>query len=252
MRFGRILWPRYTVPLQSSKIDDTLSVITRKLASFQPPQEASPSRVEQELLTYLDSKVLSQTRSLTEECLFAVSVPPPTGQNIKHDMPDRAKYLLLSAYLCQVNRPDRDKHLFSIQKNGRRRKTTTESNTASQDTAFGTNPTAQPKSLRLRTFPLERMLSIFVSLVTLHQIDKSNNKESMPDEESEQLLSLGDVSLQHNLEYLQNSGLLHEQPATAPTDPIRLTTRRYWCELTQEEAHRLAASLQFPLTQYVL
>ena len=249
IRFGRILWLRYTDPLHPSKIEGTLQTISRKLASFQPPVTGTPERVEQELLAFLDRKVLTQVRSLTEEYLFALSVPIDHS-HARNDMPDRAKYLLLAAYLCQVNRPDRDKHLFSIQKNGRRRKSATESNTASEDTAFGASAVAQPKSLRLRTFPLERMLSIYVSVVTLHQM--ANNKESLLEEDTELLLSLGDASLQQNLEYLQDIGLLHEQPATGHTDPIRLTGRRYWCELTEAEALRLADSLEFPLTRYML
>ena len=253
IRFGRILWTRYIVPLQPEKIDETIRLIKRKLASFQPPIEATPDRVEQELLSFLDRKVLAQIRSLMEEHLFALSVPTTDNAEIdQHDMPQRAKYLLLASYLCQVNRPDRDKHLFSIQKNGRRRKSNTESNTASEDTAFGTNAMSQPKTLRLRTFPLERMLSIFVSLVTLHQLEANSNSESFQEDETEKLLSLGDASLQLNLEYLQDIGLLHEQPGTGPTDPIRLTGRRYWCDMTEDEALRLAETLHFPLTRYVL
>ena len=165
-------------------------------------------------------------------------------------MPDRAKYLILAAYLCQVNRPDRDKHLFSIQKNGRRRKSVTESNTTSEDTAFGSNAVAQSKNIRLRTFPFERMLSVFVSVVTLHQM--ATHRDSIPEEDTERLLSLGDASLTHSLEYLQNVGLLHEQPVAGPTDPIRLTGKRYWCELSEAEALRLAESLEFPLSRYIL
>jgi len=251
IRFGRTLWLRYTDPLHPGKIEETIGIVTRKLASFQPPVEATPERVEQEILGYLDRKMLPNVRSLTEKYLFALSAPLTGTLHEQHGMPERAKYLLLAAYLCQVNRPDRDKHLFSIEKNGRRRKSATESNTASEDTAFGADTTAQqPKTLRLRTFPLERLLSIFVSLVTLHQIE--GHKDSLPEQEAEQLLSLGDVSLQQNLEYLQDLGLLHEQPATGPSEAIRLTGRRYWCELTENEAVRLAESLHFPLTRYIL
>lgn len=249
IRFGRILWLSYTEVLQPSKIDGTLDLVQRKLASYQPPQEATPARMESELLAYLDRKIMSQIRSLTEEYLFAISAPH-SGPKIPHNMPDRAKYLLLAAYLCQVNRPDRDKHLFSMQKNGRRKKSVTEGNTASEDTAFGNNAAnAQPKSLRLRTFPLERMLSIFVSLITLHQMEA--NKDSS-EESAENLLSLGDPSLQQNMNYLHSLGLLHEHPTTGPNDMVRLTGRRYWCDLTEDEASGLADSLQFPLTRYVL
>lgn len=249
IRFGRILWLRYTEVLRPSKIDATLELVKRKLASYQPPLEATPAHMEQELLAYLDRKILSQIRSLTEQHLFALSVPY-SGPTTYQTMPNRAKYLLLAAYLCQVNRPDRDKHLFSIQKNGRRRKSNTEGNTASEDTAFGNNTASmQPRSLRLRTFPLERMLSIFVSLVTLHQLEAHKDSSEEP---AENLLSLGDPSLQQNLSYLQSLGLLHEQPASGSTDFIRLTGRRYWCDMTEDEAMCLADRLQFPLTRYLL
>ena len=250
IRFGRVLWPQYIELLQPSKIQHTLDIIARRLASFQPPVEATTARVQQELLTYLDSKAMPQIRSLVEEHLFALSVPITDGPKEKHEIPKRAVYLLLAAYLCQMNRPDRDKHLFTIQKNGRRRKSATEQNTASEDTAFGTNTTAQPKSLRLRTFPLERMLSIFVSLVSLHQGDA--HTASLPERETERLLAIGDVSLLQNLQLLQDTGLLHEQGEAEANDPIRLSGRRYWCELTEEEALRLAEKLNFPLTRYVL
>mgnify|MGYP001803590930 CR=1 FL=1 len=252
IRFGRLLWIRYTQPLQPSRIDETLAWILRKLASFQPPVKASSHRVEQELFTFLDRKMLSQVRSLVEEHLFALSVPTlgKQPQLSHHDMPDRAKYLLLAAYLCQSNRPDRDKHLFTIQKNGRRRKSAVEGNSASQDTAFGTNANnGQPKSLRLRAFPLERMLSVFVSLVALHRMDPE--KDAI-EEDAEILLSLGDDSLQRNIELLEREGVLHSQPSSGSTDPVRLSGRRYWCELTEDEALRVAESMQFPLSQYML
>jgi hypothetical protein len=253
IRFGRVLWPRYVEPLQPRNIDESITSVSRKLASFQPPVQPTPERMEHDILAFLDRKILPQIRPLTDDYLFALSVPPAADkaeEKTVHDMPHRVKYFLLAAYLCQVNRPDRDKHLFSIQKNGRRRKSATESNTASEDTAFGANAAGgQPKSLRLRTFPLERMLSVFVSLFALHQME--SNKD-MQEQHTEELLSLGDASLQHNLGYLQSIGLLHEHPAAGPNDLIRLTGRRYWCEMTEDEAMSLAESLQFPLTQYLL
>jgi hypothetical protein len=94
------------------------------------------------------------------------------------------------------------------------------------------------------------MLSIFVSLVSLQGEDSPTEIPSEKD--TERLLSIGDVSLVQNLHLLQDAGLLHDHREGDNNGPVRFSGHRYWCDLTEDEALRLAETLDFPLTRYIL
>lgn len=279
VRLGRLLWPQYVAPLQPDRINKTfeaaksrcMSLSSKKHDSRDKKECASPEPpsaevIEGQVLSILNQKILPQMRPFLAASLYKLSASATCAAGStavsSHELPDLAKYLLLAGYLCQVNRPDRDKHLFSIQKNGRRRKSQATENTAAENVAMGSTQQQQQQQQalqripRLRSFPMERLLSVYVSVVALNRESPSSSSTSDAAmsfiEQSERLQSLGNNTLGQHLAYLQSTGLLHEHPPRGPADVIRLSEPRYCCSLTEDEARRIAETLNFALDRYLL
>lgn len=161
---GRLIWPKYTEPLCRDNIDSTVESARKALLS-KGDSNASRDLVQREILTVLDRKIFPEVRRVLQQGMFTLDFDSPSckaretdpARREQHEMPQLTKYLLLAAFICQHNRPDRDKHLFSIQKNGRRRRSSNGENNNVEEVAFGSSSqNQQPKKLRPRSFPLER------------------------------------------------------------------------------------------------
>lgn len=258
-RLGRALWPRYIEPLTEHSFDKTLASVTAKQSVVADGAMSEPIHTqERDILALLDRRIMPHMRSEMEYLLFSIAsvdrwantdksgnkrLPPP------HDLPKFAKYLLLAAFLCQVNRPDRDRYLFSIQKNGRRRRH--DGGEDDDDEAVlgsSLQYNLQSRIPRPKAFPLERMLSVYVSLVGLHHSESSLGHSS----HEEMLCSLGSSAFSETLSHLRDIGILNECPARTETDEVRLIEPRYWCSLSLEEAQKMAAEISFPLDRYLL
>ena len=209
------------------------------------------SSISSAILAHLDREIMPQLRHSLKQGLFMLDYDSheetKTQSRETHELPSLTRYLLLAAYICQANRPDRDKQLFSIQGNGRKRRSRRQSD-AGEELAFGSavQNQQQPKTLRPRAFPLERMLSVYVSMIGLNKLP---DKQDCPEE---MLRSLGTTSFSETLSHLRDIGLLHEQPLRSLSDPIRLVEPRYYCSLTRGEANAIAKTTGFPLEKYIL
>jgi hypothetical protein len=254
IRLGRSLWPKYVEPLGEDSVDATIQSARKALESKVGSSNPNDS-VQRQILTILDRRIFPEIRRVLQRGVFTLEFdspfvlkketgPPNTEQ---HEMPYLCKYLLLAAFICQHNRPDRDKHLFSIQKNGKRRRSSNGENNNGGDLAFGST-SQQPKTLRPRSFPLERMLSVYVSTIGLNQSLGSNDGNIDHDE---RLRSLGTSTFNESLAHLRDIGLLNEPPSRTAADALRMNDARYWCSLTLDEAHGIAKSVNFPLDRYI-
>uniref|UniRef100_A0A7S2YES3 Origin recognition complex subunit 5 C-terminal domain-containing protein n=1 Tax=Entomoneis paludosa TaxID=265537 RepID=A0A7S2YES3_9STRA len=256
IRMARLLWPIYGQPLLPENIEQTFQN-TFASKEKEPPRDPECSALDDALvLEYLDRKALSQFRRVRDSCLSILAPPPPPKLHGKHAAKVQhflneaisrpARYLLLAAYLCQVNRPEQDRSLFSIQKNGRqRKKALNEENTTAM--GGGSKAGTSAATIRLRSFPLERLLSIYVSLVGLHGT-------SQEDSNGAKWNALALSNLQDRvgewLVLLISMGVL--QSSSLSSDVIRLSEPRYSCHATAYEAHIVADSLGFPLDRYLL
>lgn len=256
VQVGRRLWPKYIAPLGKATIEKTIESAREALASKSTTPEADPQAadIRREVLSFLDRKILPSIRLELEGGLFSLEGISRSSAKL-HDLPVLTKYLVLAAFLCHVNRPDRDKHLFSIQKNGRRRRQETDRDDQ-EDVAFGSDLQAsQSKLFRPKTFPVERMLSVYVSMVGLNQQSLESSSAAASSSSSadgeERLRSLGSTAFYENISHLRDMNLLHEYPIRSATDPIRLADPRYWTSITKEEAHKIASDLSFPLDRYI-
>lgn len=236
---ARSLWPTYVAPLHGTRIEKTLEDATKA----HPACKDDPSSLQREILAILGRSFLPLLGKALERDAFsfdADTIASSQASLTQHEFSLLTKYLLLAAFLCHANRPDRDRHLFSIQKNGRRSRRKDDQDDG-EDIAFGSSTKdQQANAIRPRSFPSERMLSVFISLIGLHASDQMNPN------------SLGSCAFYENLAHLRGLGLLREHPHRSVADPIRLGDTRYSCSLTREEASAIAKSISFPLDRYLL
>lgn len=236
LRLGRHLWVIYTEPLRRENVNTTLGSIKSR-------NNSSDDETRREILTMLGQRFISKIKVILENDPFAFGLESGLLQSPQsktaHHIPELAKYLLISSWLCQVNRPDRDRELFTMQKTGRRRHTVDTASTTTENIAYGS--ALAVKQTKSRGVPFERILSVFVSLVGLNDSRRNQNDGS--------LQALGTNVFNETLASLRDIGLLYERPVR--TEPIHSIEPRYFCSLTKEEAFDIASSLGISLERYL-
>ena len=305
-RLGRALWPSFVAPLHPSVLKTTLEAAANKLgievggltrAVLSDPLQYS--KIEDEVVRLLGNTFYSRVAALAsgddsltlltldEDGILPV-VPSPlpadnTGGRIVHDpslgatvsvpQPYLRSCLLLAAFVCQHNKADQDRKLFSIHGNGRRRKSKAKEDIYGgndEDLAFGStnvsgsnsrgNKRQQPhqveqlRSLKLRPIPLERIFSIFVTLVRLNPINSggANDDAFGGDNEAEveaTMDDLGSSRLYTDLSHLIDIGYLH---LVKGNQSVHLAPSRILCSLTREEALEISDRIGIPLERYLL
>ena len=217
-------------------------------------------------LPVIDSRSSSSCRAKIDrstEFGTALSIPQPYLRSC----------LLLAAFVCQHNKADQDRKLFSVHGNGKRRKSRAKEDLYGgndEDLAFGSTNMSlhtssgrgrkskqdgqnQPRqvemlrSLKLRPVPLERVFSIFVTLVRLNpgydgmEDDEEGLEATMDD--------LGSSRLYRDLSHLIDIGYIqltkgNQTPSLAPTKVL--------CTLTRDEALEISNRIKIPLERYLL
>lgn len=227
--------------------------------------------LQKELLAILDETFLPRMKRCLEEELFVLKgddTHASEGSSVAssdYDLPFLSKCLLLAAFICQSNKPDKDKALFTIQKKGKKnnRQGHRVGSNDAEGLAFGSSTLEQQrlKMLRPRTFPLERMLSVFVNIVGLiGGEDKLRLLTNSAADTRELLRSIGSTCFFENLARLREIGLLHEVQGNstgggdgfASFDGINMMSTKYWCALNRDDAEALATTLDFQLTNFLL
>ena len=269
LRLGRGLWPLYISPLLPENIENTINFAQQaNVAKGKRSTNGNAEVVEGDLLPLLDQKFFPHLRHALEYgfgvlCFDSSGIAVTTtnrknSNSYDDDLPILVKYLLLAAYICHRNRQDKDRHLFSIERNGRKRRKTKEADNE-EEMAYGTTGSQQdpPKTIRPRTFPLERLYSLYVSIVSLNVSKsqlrhRSSGSDSNDMDNAEMLRSLGNIRFLETITYLRDIGVLHEFPKASPNEPIRFSQRSLWTTITQDEAQDIAKSVNFPLDRYIL
>lgn len=259
VRLGRSLWPFYIKPLHPFCIEKTMDSIYKSTAI-----PADSEVVEKAILAHLDQKIFPHISGFLSDGLFSISLDSPmvidpnasteAKKDVENDQPYLRTCLLLAAFICQNNKADKDKSIFSIKGTGKKRGRNRVHDGASEDVAFGSTLSEQQQlnMIRPRPFLLERMLSIFVTLVGLNPAREdllidTGNRDNL-------LQSLGSTFLYTNLAQLCDFGHLHEASFTgsSKTEQINLSSTKYWCSLTRDEAMALAKKVDIPLATYLL
>lgn len=286
VRLGRALWPRYIAPISSQaatikNLESIRKANVSKGTTLTSPGDAA--FIQREILSLLDQKIFPQIRHTLTHGVGALAFESPpavvvvTGGHASNstrtklkkpplqNVPLLAKYLLLATYLCQANRPEKDKQLFSIQTSGKRKRRDNANNgntLTGEEVAFGSSgPQGQQlKSLRRQAFPVERLYSLYVSLISLNPTDDlslqfgddGDDNSTGVNHQDEMLRSLGNVSFQETVAYLRDIGIIHDYPKRSVSENVRLSQRNFWSSMTRDEAQAVARSIDFPLDKYIL
>jgi hypothetical protein len=273
VRLGRSLWPVYVQPLLSSNIEGTMGRVRTSCHARKPRSSTSlqdnisNSDLESELFAFLDKRFLAIIGKSLTMGLYSLSmdspVVPKDGTTVDMGLDDPRQLparkmpyvracLLLAAFICQNNKADKDKRVFSIQGNGKKRARHQPMETT-DDIAFISRIGAlqQLRVVRPRPFPLERMLSIFVTLVSLNPPTTPTligNGEDL-------LRSLGSSHLNGNIAQLCDLGYLHQISNTIgsiKSEVLAPSGSKYWCSLSRDEALLIATSFDIPLNNYLM
>ena len=272
VRLGRLLWPAYVKPLHSGNIETTMKNVQKMMSSSKASRPTIHENGRQ-IVAFLDKLIIPQIRSKVDRCLFSFTdegkaeqqqkSPTATKQTqeihsesagTEHSMAYLSKCLLLAAYICQTNRPDKDKQLFTIQKNGKK-SNTARKKSHGEDLAFGSSRNVSSKGYRPRLYPMERMLSVFVSIVGLNQGQQPGRKsKEMGGSPTITPGSIGSTDFFEALAYLRDIGILHDKAgrSSSVTDTQNLVNPKFWCSTTRDEADTVAKSIGFPLDDYLL
>lgn len=275
VRVGRSLWPRYIEPLNSANIEKSLDTARRRLGTASSSSSTQAEKgvtkgVENELLSLLDQRIRPQFSSKLELGLYTLTEDNLINGNASTSFSGKSnaeakasdsmeqtsyltKCLMLAAFICQSNKADRDRHLFTIQKNGKRNNAN-KRKSPEEDIAYGTARATTAKSFRPRLFPMERMLSVFISIFGLNrhrqpgQSSRSNNNSVFDISPS----TIGTSELSESLSHLRDIGVLQDNSSgIGASSTINLVSPKYWCTLTREEADTIAKSVKFPLENYL-
>ena len=231
LRAGRHLWPLYVEPLNAQNIESTMKAVEGEDQS-------------KALLSYLGKRMLKLSKNV-ELILLSLGCESDPTSSKDTELPYLAKCMILASFICQHNKADRDKQLFTIIANGKRRRQN-EGEGDAETVAYGTWDQQRLRMLKPRSFPLERMLSIFVNIVGLHE-----GRELFLTNESMRALvaSLGTTVFLETVGQLRAIGLLREIPSE---EGISLSAAMYCCDMGKDDAESVARSIDFPLERYLV
>lgn len=249
LRLGRSLWPVYIRPLQKDNIQQTMKAVLPKGAST---CNTADSIIESRLIAFLGQKLFRFTSTLASDDLTGLALDlskhkKPCQQN-ELKLPYLQLCLLLAAFICQNNRTDQDKKYFAAEGNGKKRKKTQQGGGENLAYTDSTTEVKQLQSLRPRPFQLERVLSIFVTLVRLNPKDAG----IFADMDEDRIQSLGSARLNMDLKQLVDLGFLHPSSSAGRRPNENLDRTKFWCSLTRAEANRIAKRALIPLDNYML
>mmetsp|Transcript_7117 Transcript_7117/g.11270 ORF Transcript_7117/g.11270 Transcript_7117/m.11270 type:complete len:802 (+) Transcript_7117:3-2408(+) len=231
---GRHYWPSYIEPLSQANINSTMA----RFKGSENMQEA--------ILSFLDQRMMKLSQSVEQRLLYLGNCNGSWISSLTR-LPYLSKCLLLACFICQHNKVDQDRKLFNTSSNGKRRKQQHEGD--SEMGAYASWDEKALRALRPRSFPLERMLSVFVNIVALHDGENLVHEHDHGATIRSFLSSLGHNVFFETIGRLRLDGLLKEIPNK---EGIQLSNYMYFCELGRDDANSLAESIGFQLEKYLI
>lgn len=274
LRLVRLLWPIYLKPIK--KMDSSRLSLTQN------------KNVDRNLLEELGQHLRPHMRQIVPKCMLrlgrtisSVSDTTPTElraniDEISKKLPYLTKFLLLAAYLCQTNKADQDRILYTNQRTGQRTNRGQGRKKASESEALthaSTQKSRQAMKLnRVAYFPLERLLSVYSSICNKYAVkqEESVERQLMSYQQSLDksddlgtpidVNSLGNISLLTSLSELRQHGFIRELSSnvfqylghTNLAYTKAVTNAKFTCTVTEKEAIAIAQTIHFPLHEYQL
>lgn len=252
IRLCRLLWPSYLSILSNSNMNANIGE-TNIPANSNPCLSADISTI----LSPSMESIRKHIRHLMSVCL------PIAGQGYHHHSIEErgyirmksstedktaylTKFLLLAAFICQRNKSDHDEVLFTDKSQGKKSKRSKES--WDDNIAFATSAQMQTelKSFRVPSFPLERMLSIFSSIVCKYGKGLGDST-SENDASKNVTVDMGTYPFFQAISHLRQVNLL---VSSESIHNDRLLTN-FTCSLCMDDAMKIAEEVNFPLMHYL-
>ncbi|KAL9183842.1 hypothetical protein ACHAXT_004698 [Thalassiosira profunda] len=160
-------------------------------------------------------------------------------------LPYTTKFLLLAAYLCQSKRPDQDVNLFTTKNTGKSKRRRSKA-----DNGLAYASSSKELKQRLPSFPLERLLSVFYSIIGQYGQHFMTYKE----EGATAAAQLGTNRLFQSVAQLIASGLLRSVGSLKfderCPDLTEMISAKFQCTINRVDARAVAGSVAFPLDKY--
>eukprot|EP00957_Ditylum_brightwellii_P001032 81905-Ditylum_brightwellii.AAC.1 len=187
------------------------------------------------VLEMLNKKVREFIRLILVHNLFMPGRGPPTQEEP-------------TGYLCQNNKADRDAGLFTSRYSSGRTKKSVLSSSADNLAYASKNAIQHIRASRLSSFPLERMFSIFSSIVKQYGSDSCHSKNKCNEHGSVDVGGMGSCHLFLSLAHLRDLGLLREVSVSSASgdikgsswEHVKMEHTKYSCTLSRDEAMELA------------
>ena len=277
MRLARLLWPEYTAPLdKNSNHDDPalVSLMWQVVGGLYSEDESlddpcsdcsfcqklstgvdetsveNLNMLKQRLSEKLDRniresmrKLLSNTVMMPGRVLMKQTQHPYAGR-----LPYITKFLLLAAFLCQNKRSEQDANLYTRQNTGKSKRR--RANKPGDETAYAAS--SKDMTQRQPSFPLERMLSVFYSIIDQYG---QNHYMTYKEEGASVAAQLGTERLFRNISQLIATGLLSTTGSAKFNERYNQnlmdkTDAKFSCNISRGDARVIATSVGFPLEKY--
>lgn len=276
IRLARLLWPEYVAPLEGSagSINPAFELaMTRILCHLRVNEtetnadcncstceclssadgtqsDMNLAELKQHLFEKLDKNIRETMRGfLSTVVLMPGRVPSkrsskPYAERLSYV----TKFLLLAAFLCQNKKAESDKNLFTKKSTGKSRRSTNKTDVGSSYASSS----AELKQLTVRqpSFPVERLLSVFYSIMGSY-----GQRSVHQNGEGTDVSEMGTERLFRNISQLNTTGLIRRVGSSNTNvsknmDSTDMTTAKFSCTLSREDAHLIAESIGFPLDKY--
>ncbi len=277
VRLARLLWPEYVSPLDRlcSRIDDSsiielawqvlvclesISVSEMQChpsaccafcqclnsQSVSNPPAAEMNVMKQRLSEELDKNIRDKMRGLLSSTVMmpgrvlSMNSSPYAGR-----LPYTTKFLLLAAFLCQNKRAEQDINLFTTTNTGKSRR-------GRNNIGLAYATSRKDLTQRLQSFRLERMLSVFYSIIGQYG---HGHYISYKGEGASTSAQLGTTHLFQSISMLIASKMLQISGSSKVNekydhDLSEMVLAKFSCTLCQDDARVIASSVGFPLKKY--
>lgn len=275
IRLTRLLWPEYIAPIDGSsgRINSTFELAMSRIVCHLRRNEnvgcncstctclsfAEGSRsdvdfavLKQRLFEKLDQNIRETMRGFLSTVVLMPGrvLNEQVGKSYAERLPYVTKFLLLAAFLCQNKKAESDKNLFTKQSTGKSRRS---NNKADLGSSYATS-SVELKQLTVRqtSFPLERLLSVFYSIMSSYGHSNSGHQNG----EGTNVSEMGTERLFRNISQLNATGLIRRagssstNAASKTKDSTEMTAAKFTCTLSREDARLIAESVGFPLDRY--
>eukprot|EP00578_Thalassiosira_sp_NH16_P021210 CAMPEP_0181095972 /NCGR_PEP_ID=MMETSP1071-20121207/10790_1 /TAXON_ID=35127 /ORGANISM="Thalassiosira sp., Strain NH16" /LENGTH=263 /DNA_ID=CAMNT_0023178361 /DNA_START=348 /DNA_END=1139 /DNA_ORIENTATION=- len=241
-RLARLLWPEYVAPLGRNNDNGDPSIGS---SVWKALEDLNVSK--QWLIEKLDKNIRDLMRSLLSTTLMmpGQTIPKQNCNQYSVRLPYITKFLLLAAFLCQYKRPKQDVNLFTTKNTGKSKRK--RSSKLEDGSAYASS--SRDLTQRQPSFPLERMLSVFSSIIGQYG---QNHSIHYKEEGASVVSQLGTDRLFRNISQLITTGLLCLIGGVKNVDHdlMEMTSAKFSCMISRGDASVIASNVGFPLEKY--